>query len=472
MEASPDYIVTQQSHSVERYLDQVKNSAAAVASIFPGETVVNAIAVISTLLDDRHHHAAAATSSPPLELSSTQLLDLPLTSPQEISLQSSCCRAVLAVLSGMWERLKDMTDFSDVIVQAMWSAILTLSQEKQSAEVLLVNGVVDVMKNWIHSLVSMSPPPQSPQAEPSAKDLLLCAFQVLRNILIGFEEYSAHLIFLTDHIICDLTEFLYRPSHTSLASPSPLPHREVILHILHSLSSTSTHSAALLNSKPEGESEGQGDETQQLPLLDHALLDWLCDEIINSLAPVPPPPSPTAGAAPTLAGESGRVRYQPITVRRMICLLCNLSRVPGAPLRMLTNSTLLRSLSNSLISSLTPAPAPLSPSKKFSSSDADALWSMSDLSGSPSPGPPSPSQDLENGSHLTVTLSLLSALAPAMYLLSPEASQQLLPNDLLESLLLIASESTNILHIDQVLLPPPSSCLTCGDRHSPLSRCS
>jgi hypothetical protein len=458
-ETSPDYIVTQQSAVVERYLEEVRRTD---ALIFSGETVVNAIALISALFDNRHGNRSPQLLSP-FDPTCDQLLDLPLNSPQEISLQTSCCRAVLAVLSGMWERLGDLTNFSDPIVQAMWSAVLTLSSEKQSAEVLLVNGVVDVMKNWIHSLVAMKPQPEPTNQQPEdtapnspPKDLLLCAFQVLRSILIGFEESSAHLILLNDHILCDLTEFLYRPPLPSSSASLP---REVIIHILHSLSSTSTHSTVLLSSKssslsPETQTqhhvEGQEQQQEESQPFDYALVDWISEEIIGSLA--------DKGTAVDDCGMS----YQLITMRRMICLLCNLSRVPGAPLRMLTHSTLIRSLSTVLTSELNsaPPPPPLSPAKKSSNSDvssSDALWSMPDPSGTPSPP-----RDLENGSLLTVTLSLLNALAPSMYLLNQVASLQILPSDLLESLLLIASESTNILHIDQVSSPfALSLSLTC-----------
>lgn len=383
---SPDYIVTQQSSNVEGYLTEVRENN---LPIFPGETVVNAIAIIAALLQSRRN----SNNQPSFDPMYTTLSDLPLNSSQEISLQTSCCRAVLAVL----ETSKDLVDGSDPIVQAMWEALLLLSSWKQSAEVLLVNGVVDVMKNWIHSLVSMKIEQRG--ATHQSRDLLLCAFQVLRCILIGFEDYSAHLILLNDHILNDLTGYLYNSESTL--------HTEILIHILHSLSTTTTHSSCLLNSK-------------NLPL-DVTLIDWLCKQVIDSLSSTTNP-------------------YQSITVSRMISLLSNLSRVEGASEQILSNSSLLQSLSNSLTTELASTPAP----QVTGDQSNGTMWTVQQ---DYSPVvPPTP----DTTSLVSVILSLFHSIAPAMYLLSDETSMHVLPSDLLNTFLIIAGESTNILHIDQV----------------------
>jgi hypothetical protein len=438
--SSSDYIVSQQSPVVTRYLSEVMNNSAAVVVVAPisaGETVVNAVALVSSLLESRR---AAPSMTSLYDPSFIQLIDISLNSTQELSLQSSCCRAVLAVLTGMWERLAEMTNSSTsdlAIVQAMWDVLLSLSSGRQSAEVLLVNGVVDVMKNWIHSLCDST-------NTITARDLLLLsAFQVLRSLLIGFEEYAAHLILLTDTVLSDVTEYLYHEM-TSTA------HLELIIHLLHCLSTSTANSTQLISKPPSPPlqlspfpiaTDGVTDSVEP------SLIDWLCDQIITSLS-AEKKDQDQDQEKEVEEVEAARVRkhqLQPITISRMICLLCNLSRVKGASERILSNLSLLESLKRSLASEMRSA----SP-KRTSSLDSEVsngpLWSIQELSNSlTSPVP-------QATSLLSVTLSLFNSLAPAMYLMDSERALRLLPMDLLPSLLLVASESTDILHIDQVSL--------------------
>jgi hypothetical protein len=417
--SSSDYIVSQQSPTVSGFLSEVANSDAPISS---GETVIGAVALISSLLETRRPSvpSGASASSPALyDPSYSQLTDFALNSQQEVSLQTSCCRAILAVLTGMWERLSEMTNNSDTaVVHAMWAVLLSLSSGKQSAEVLLVHGVVDVMKNWIHSLTSPCPPDSL-----SSRDLLLSAFQILRSILIGFEESAAHLILLSDGILFDLTEYLYRETASTA-------HVELIIHILHCLSTTTANATQLLNISKSPLSVSTVTATDDC--LDYRLVDWLCGEVIRSLSI-------------DEREEKRPSQLQPISVSRMVCLLCNLSRVKGVSERILSNSSLLEALKRSLVSEATSS----SP-KRASSVDSEVsngpLWSINDVSNSLT----SPMTMVQSTSLLGVILSLLNAIAPSMYLMDSEMARQVLPLDLLPSLLFVAAESTNILHIDQV----------------------